>query len=154
MSKQTVGEHEVVNVESISIYKLKKLGDLILKELDKSENDQTLDASFGVLRAKLLNLSVKLNPVGEDILKSLAHQLTQLKNKNRATIAFMRGLVSELLDLYQAGKVSYAVSAMKSEPLKEKPQAGFISQRMKAASLVHDPRNLRKGYTPKKGNGK
>lgn len=134
----------------VSVYQLRKVGDLILKKLDQVEAGARPDASFQVLQKRLLNFSAAFAPKSEDILKSLAHHLMQIEpfgTKNR--IEFMRSLVRELFDLYQTESIAYHVtSEARSDHGGHRPD--FIAQRMNQASLVHDPKKLVQEHPPKK----
>lgn len=145
---ETIDKDEAVKRESIYVYQLQKLGDSILNELHKAETGKSPDASFAVLKARLLDLSVKLNPIGEDILKTLAHQLTELGPNRKATIEYMRGLVHELFHSYQTGKVIFVVP--EEEAGAKTHRQDFVGQRMNQARLVHDLKKLTKERSPKK----
>lgn len=129
-------------LSSIHAYRLKMLGELILKKLDKIEKGELPDVSFQLLHERLLELSVRLSPKGEDILKSLAHHLIQVQSvRHKETTQFMRTLVRDLFDAYQLEIITYNVINEKSNG-KGSSRPNFLTQRMKQASLVHDIRKL------------
>jgi len=119
----------------IYAYQLKRLSQCLLQKMDEIEAGRSYDASFCILRQKLMDLSVNLNPVGEDILKSLAHHLTVAHDKGNETLTFMRDLVRELIQLYDLNNVSFLVT---SEKCMELARPDYISRRMSGADFAVD----------------